>query len=290
MARVGIAGLCGLLVWGVATSAPAAEPAVAKLRFVAGTELRVGGTAFFVGIGPEPGAVAVTTAHGFPLAELTKAQEVWFTLGRSERRATVSSRLWAAPGQPFSTPGAKLRDDFLVFALDLAPTHVRTLRLCNEGCAEVGQRVRILGAPAAAPHTQDDVFGRVTKVAPDQLEVALDVPADLRGWGGGPVLRQPEGDVIGLLQAQWPGDDGIRLGIGPIDAVREAVAHPLEGGLGRRFASYGEGGEADAARTTRSRPSRRAPKQAPKAPDLLRSGPLLGRAGALSTDLRLSID
>jgi hypothetical protein len=297
MARVGIAGLCGLLAYCAAAAAHAAEPAVAKPRFVAGTELRVGGTAFFVAIDPEPGAVAVTTAHGFPLGELMKAQEVWFTLGRSERRAAVSSRLWAPPGQPFSAPGATLRDDFLVFALDLAPTHVRTLRLCSEGCAEIGQRVRILGSPAAVPHTQDDVFGQVTKVAPDQLEVRLDVPADLRGWGGGPVLRQPEGDVIGLLQAQWPGDDGIRLGIGPIDAVREAVARPLEGGLGRRFLSYGEGGDKDAGSTARSRPTegseeptREASPPGASAADPLESGPLLGRAGALSTDLRLHID
>jgi hypothetical protein len=297
MGRVGVAWLCGLLLSGTATSAGAAQPAVTKPRFAAGTELRVGGTAFFVAIDPEPGAVAVTTAHGFSFDELTKTREVWFTLGRSERRASVSSRLWAPPGKPFNTPGATLRDDFLVFALDLAPTHVRPLRLCQERCNEVGQRVRILGAPAAAPHTQDDVFGRVTKAAPDQLEVRLDVPADLRGWGGGPVLRQPEGDVIGLLQAQWPGEDGVRLGVGPIDGIRDDIAQPLEGGLGRSFASYGEGGEPDAPRPSRTARTRR-PKQdtreketpSPADEDPLRSGPLLGRAGALSTDLRLNID
>ncbi len=307
MAWARIAGLCGLLVWGAASAAPAAEPAVAKPRFVAGTELRVGGTAFFVAVDREPGAVAVTTAHAFPLSELAKSQEVWFTLGRSERRATVSSRLWAAPGRPFSTPGATLRDDFLVFALDLAPTRVRTLPLCPADCAKVGRRVRIFGAPAAAPHVQDDVFGEITKVEDEQLEVRLDVPADLRGWGGGPVLRQPEGDVIGVLQAQWPGEDGLRLGIGPIDAVREALTRPLEGGLGRAFAHYGEGGVAAsrtasgeggeaASRTASGGPAREgapaddAPRPSGSSDDPLRSGPLLGRAGALSTDLRLTID
>jgi hypothetical protein len=284
-------------------AARAAEPAVTKPRFVAGTEVRVGGSAFFVAIDREPGAVAVTTAHAFPLAELAQASEVSFVVGRSEQRASVASRLWAAPGQPFSVPGGTLRDDFVIFALDLAPRGVRTLPLCRERCAEVGQRVRILGAPAAAPHTEDDVFGRVTKVAEDQLEVQLDVPADLRGWGGGPVLRQPEGDVIGLLQAQWPGEDGIRTGVGPIAGVREALARPLEGGLGRAFAAFGpEGSAAAGAKAaagpragakTVGTPSRgTSADAAAEAPLALaaQEGPLLGRAGALSTELRLTID
>jgi len=273
--------------------ARAAEPAVAKPRFVAGTEPRVGGSVFFVAVEREPGAVAVTTAHAFPLEELARARDVSFHVGRAKGRATVSSRLWAAPGHPFSAAGGTLRDDFLIFALDLPPSGVRTLPLCTRECAEPGQRVRIFGAPAVAPHVEDDVFGRISKVADDQLEVELDVPADLRGWGGGPVLRHPDGDVIGLLQAQWPGEDGIRVGVGPIEGVREALARPLDGGLGRAFAAFGPGGARVAARGE--------PPRAPgpgaagsdadgaSAPVSL-EGPLLGRAGALSTELRLAID
>jgi hypothetical protein len=277
-------------------AARAAEPAVVKPRFVAGTEVRVGGSAFFVAIDRDPGAVAVTTAHAFSLAELAQASEVSFEVGRSTQRASVASRLWAAPGQPFAAPGGTLRDDFVIFALDLAPRGVRTLALCSSGCAEVGQRVRILGAPASAPHVEDDVFGRVTKVAEDQLEVELDVPADLRGWGGGPVLRHPQGDVIGLLQALWPGGDGVRAGVGPIAGVREALARPLEGGLGRAFAAFGPGGAAAArsakAPATPPRPANAGSAGADAPPLALaaQEGPLLGRAGALSTELRLAID
>ena len=91
--------------------------------------------------------VAVTTAHAFSLADLAGAAEVSFLLGRSEQRASVASRLWVAPGQPFSAPGGTLRGDFLIFALDLAPRGVRTLALCSSECVKVGQRVRILGPP-----------------------------------------------------------------------------------------------------------------------------------------------
>jgi hypothetical protein len=300
--------LAGLALAGLgARAAGAAEPAVTKPRFVAGTEVRVGGSAFFVAIDREPGAVAVTTAHAFPLADLASAAEVSFLLGRSEQRASVASRLFAAPGQPFSAPGGTLRADFLIFALDLAPRGVRTLPLCSSRCAEVGQRVRILGAPATAPHAEDDVFGHVTKVAEDQLEVQLDVPADLRGWGGGPVLRHPEGDVIGLLQAQWPGEGGLRTGVGPIAGVREALGRPLDGGLGRAFAAFGPGGaapsgpkaSAGAARAAApagagpaTRSAQAGPTSSGETPLALSTpeGPLLGRAGALSTELRLAID
>jgi hypothetical protein len=278
-------------------AASAVEPAVARPHFVSGTEPRAGGSAFFVAAPGEAGAVAVTTAHAFSLADLALAHEVRFELAAAKERVSVASRLHAEPGKPFSAKGGTLRDDFLVFALDLAPRGVRTLPLCQSDCAKVGQRVRVLGAPASGAADEDDYFGRITKAADDELEVELDVPADLRGFGGGPVLRQPGGDVIGILQAQWPDNDGLRLGVAPIDGVRAALARPLDGGLGRPFAGFAAragltagaaaGGKAEAA-------ARAAAANEPAAEGLLdeagSQGPLLGRAGALSTDLRLAID
>jgi hypothetical protein len=276
----------------VPLAARALEPAVARPRFVAGTEPRAGGSAFFVAITGESGAVAITTAHAFELADLTKAAELSFELAASKQRVSVASRLHAPPGLPFTQSGGRLRDDFLIFALDLTPTGVRMLSLCSEACARVGQRVRILGAPANGTADEDDVFGSLTQADADALEVALDVPADLRGWGGAPVLRQPGDEVIGILQAQWPGEDGLRLGVAPIDGIREALAHPLDRGLGRPFASFAKDAGA------RSRPGRSAAGEAgagqaaattPEVGLGAEQGPLLGRAGALSTDLRVAI-
>lgn len=272
----------------VPSAARAVEAAVARPRFVAGTEPKAGGSAFFVAAPGDAGAVAVTTAHAFALGDLVQASEVSFELAADKQRVSVASRLHAEPGRPFSAAGGTLRDDFLIFALDLAPSGVRTLALCSSDCAKVGQRVRVLGAPASGAADEDDVFGVVTKAEPDQLEVRLDVPADLRGFGGGPVLRQPGGDVIGLLQAQWPGDDGLRLGVAPIDGVRAALAHPLDGGLGRPFAGF-------AARAGVAPPAPGASRAveaeaAGVLDDSTSQGPLLGHAGALSTELRLAID
>jgi hypothetical protein len=288
------------IVLASAASAPAAraaEPAVARPRFVAGTETKAGGTAFFVAAPGEAGAVAVTTAHAFPLAALAQASEVRFELGAAKQRVSVASRLHAEPGRPFSEAGGSLRDDFLIFALDLAPRGVRTLALCSSECVKVGQRVRILGAPGDGDADEDDVFGHVSEADPDRIEVRLDVPADLRGFGGGPVLRQPGGEVIGILQAQWPGDDGLRVGEAPIEGVRAALAEPLDGGLGRPFAGFAARAGAPAPAPA-PRPAARAAQAGGGAPeadavavlDAVDEGPLLGRAGALSTDLRLAID
>ena len=295
--RIGL-GLCCASVL-AAHAVYAVEPSVARPRFFSGRELRAGGSAFFVVAPGEAGAVAVTTAHAFTLADLVLASEVSFELAASKSPVSLSSRLHAEPGRPFSAKGATLRDDFLVFALDLAPRGVRLLPLCSADCAKPGQRVRILGAPANASADEDDVFGHVTKVAPDQLEVRLDVPADLRGFGGGPVLRQPGGDVIGMVQAQWPGDDGLRIGVGPIDGVRAALEAKLDGGLGRPFASFAA--RAGVTPPPSASPARRGgsgsraaaePAAATRSAldDAAEPGPLLGRAGALSTDLRLAID
>lgn len=292
----------------VPQAADAVEPAVARPRFVAGTEPRAGGSAFFVAISGESGAVAITTAHAFALADLAKAAEVSFELAATKQRVSSASRLHAPPGLPFTQPGGRLRDDFLIFALDRVPTGVRTLVLCSEACARVGQRVRILGAPGNGSADEDDVFGSVAQADDDALEVELDVPADLRGWGGAPVLRQPGDEVIGILQAQWPRDDGLRLGVAPIDGIREALAHPLDAGLGRPFASFaahagaapppdraGAGPASDrsaaAAPPDRSAapPPERSAAPAPEVGLGTEQGPLLGRAGALSTDLRVAI-
>jgi len=276
-----------------APAARAIEPAVARPHLVAGSEPRAGGSAFFVAAPGDAGAVAITTAHGIALADLARSAEVSFELAASKQRVSVASRLHAAPGRSFAVPGGRLSDDFLIFALDLAPRGVRTLALCSSDCAPVGQRVRILGAPANASADEDDVFGQVTKSDADQIEVLLDVPADLRGWGGGPVLRQPGGEVIGLLEAQWPDDDGLRLGVAPIDGVRTALAHPLDAGLGRPFASFAPAGaNAAAAAPERGGPQAAAANAGAAAPldDPSEEGRLLGRSEALTTELRLAID
>jgi hypothetical protein len=288
---LGVAGALAL-----PCAAAAIEPAVARPHFVSGTEPRAGGSAFFVAVPGDAGAVAITTSHAFELGDLVLAREVRFELAAAKQRVSVASRLHAEPGKPFSAAGGTLRDDFLVFALDLAPKGVRTLPLCERDCAKLGQRVRILGAPASGSANEDDFFGVVTKAAADQLEVELDVPADLRGFGGGPVLRQPGGDVIGILQAQWPTGDGLRLGVAPIDGVRAALAKPLERGLGRPFASFAEragltaGAVAGSAAPARRTAAAREPAPEGVLDDSAGQGPLLGRAGALSTDLRLAID
>lgn len=291
LAGVGLFAAC---VVGAARAS--AEPAVARPRFVAGAELVAGGSAFFVPIPGEAGAVAITTAHAFPLADLFRAAEVRFELAATKESVSVSSRLHAAPGIPFSQAGSKLDRDFLVFALDRAPTGVRTLTLCSRDCAPTGRRVRILGAPASGSSDEEDVFGTVAKAEPDALEVALDVPADLRGWGGAPVLGLPGEEVIGLLEAQWPGEDGLRLGVAPIDRVREAVAHPLDAGLGRPFARFADGAPRSAGNaTTAAKASTPAAAGASAAADAALGlgadeGPLLGRAGALRSDLRVAIE
>ena len=73
----------------------------------------------------------------------------------------------------------------------------------------------------------------------DKIEVALDAAADLRGWGGAPVLDHGSKKVIGILEAAWPKDGTFHVAVAPIGAVTKALASPLDGGRGRVFASFG---------------------------------------------------
>lgn len=266
-----------------------AAPAVARPKTTLQATPSGSGTAFFLKAS-EDEIVAITTAHAFDLASLASSGEVKFELGKTGTQVSASTRLFAPPGRPFSDPGATLADDYLVFALDAPPQGIRVLVADLEPPESlVGERVRILGIPTTRPRDQDDLYGTVREGSSGRLEVELDVPADLRGWGGAPVLRLPEGTVVGILQALWPEGDSLRLGVGPIAGVLAALASPAEGGLGLPLSSFAPSGEpAEPEDGDESLSDQLA--MAPIERELPGEGPLLGRAGVLSTEIRLEIE
>ncbi|HBZ71986.1 MAG TPA: hypothetical protein DEP35_20570 [Deltaproteobacteria bacterium] len=217
-------------------------PAVTRPTFLVGPNLQAAGTAFFIPVRDEVGVAAVAAAHSLNLDDLAKTKEVEFRLGSTQKSVTVSSRFLVTPGRPYFAAGASLSDDILVFALDATPHGVRVLEP-DPRTASVGERVQVLGLPAQippgeAPHDEDALFGTVATVAPDRIEVDLDVKADLRGWGGAPVLSDDKRRVIGLLQAAQPKGATLRLRVSPIAAVTRALETPLDGGLGRAFSAF----------------------------------------------------
>ncbi len=218
-----------------AHTAPASDaPAVAKPILRVGAQKTSPGTVFFVRWTDAAGAVAVGTAHSFDVPKLVAAAEVRFELGRSRRSVARSSRLLVPPGRPFSAPGATLLDDYVIFALDQPPEHVRLLEP-DARLPEHRTRVRVLGVPATIPQDEDDIFGRVTSVDATRIEVELDVPFDLRGWGGAPVLDHESDRLIGILQGAMPKEGGLGIAVSPIASVVEALRQPLDSGRGLPF-------------------------------------------------------
>jgi len=278
------------LLLGAVSSSAESLPAVARPRFQVAGETLGGGTAFFVA-GREHETVAVTTAHDIDLGKLAQAHELHFRLGKSGGSVAVSSRFYAPPGRPFSEQGATLSGDYMVFSLDAPPSGVRILEIDAEDPRTLeGRRVRILGVPASIPQDEDDLFGTVVRVSPTRIEIRLDVAADLRGWGGAPVLELGSKRVIGILQAAWPDNGTLRLGVAPVTELRKALRSPLEGGLGSAFSHYAGSVPAPKAAPIEPAPGidrhlelSRKPSAAPQ------KGPLLGRAGTLRTDLRIEI-
>ena len=290
--RVGLS-LALLFLAGSATGQNQGElPAVARPRFMVAGKPLGAGTVFFVRVADEVGVAAVGAAHSFDLAELSQANEVEFQLGNSKRRVAVASRLYTEPGHSFRDPGATLRDDFIVFALDAPPFGIRILEPDTEGSNLDGSRVRILGVPAAIPQDEDDIFGKLRTASDTRIEVELDVPVDLRGWGGAPVLRHPEGRVIGILEAAWPEGNTLRLGAAPIAGVLDALEHPLEHGRGLPFARFTPAEEApDPAARPVAAPEEPVAISAPaKKNDRPEDEPLFATVGRTSTDLLIEIE
>jgi len=270
-----------LLVLALLLAGPGAAqelPAVARPRLPASGAESGSGTVFFLEL-PSGAIAAVGAAHSFDLRELVAAPEVEFRLGRTGSVVARSERLLAPPGRPFSDASGSLAEDIMVFALEAPPRGARALRAAAPGDAREGGRVRILGVPAMVPHDEDDLFGRLVRVEPARLEVDLDVPADLRGWGGAPVLSAETGRVLGILEAALPRSGSHRLGLAPIQAVLDAAAEPLEGGRGARFAGFAS--LAEAATIRQERPAREpgAEAEAP-APDERRAPARAAEAAA----------
>jgi hypothetical protein len=235
--RLCLALLTVPLLAGVAR--PAAElPSVARPHLRVGDQSLAQGLVYFLRVDAPPGVAAVGTAHAYDLADLVEAQRAEFTLGRGTRTVATANGLLVAPGRPFNAPGASLKEDYVVYALEASPAGIAPLEAERGARLKTGERVRMLGIPASLPQNQDHVFGELVSVTPERLEIELDVPYDLRGWGGAPVLLDSSRRVIGMLQAHYPQGSTTRVIVSPLAPMLAALEKPLAGGKGQAFTQF----------------------------------------------------
>ncbi|HVH04735.1 MAG TPA: hypothetical protein VNE71_01915, partial [Myxococcota bacterium] len=173
-------------------------------------------------------------AHSFDATRLAEAGEVAFETAPGAAPAARSQRYFAKPGAAYHLPGSSPRGDYVVFALETRPEGVTLLEPATTPPAR-GARVAILGLGEDA--LERTLPGTVEKSGAESITVDLDARADLRGWGGAPVVLADSGQVIGLLHAAWPKGDRMSTTIGPIGGAASTLAEPYEEGLGRLFAT-----------------------------------------------------
>ncbi len=216
-----------------------AEPAVARPTIPKHAASQRSGTVFFVDVETSGAVAAIGTAHTLRISEIAKAGRVEFRRGGSWDLVSTSSRLLAPPGVPFNAPGGTVAGDFFVYALDSAPVGVRILELESDAKLAAlarGDAVRILAIPARGGDDEVSLRGEIAAVSPAQIELRLEGPADLRGWGGAPVVATDSGRVIGIVQAGVANAAVPELTVGPIGAVREALGGVDVGATGQSFA------------------------------------------------------
>lgn len=234
--RCRLAIVLGIVLASVALPARAELPSVARARY--GTERGLAkGTVFFLETARGP--VAVGAAHSFEASKLFATPELAFELGHTHDEIATTTRLLTPLGLGYGAPGGTLRTDFVVFALDVAPSRVRVFAA---GIPDDGERVDVFGIPSLVGKDQDVIGGRVQEADDEKLEIRLDTAYDLRGWGGAPVVARESGSVIGIVQAAQPDGRKMRVLATPIGAVQEALRLPLDGGRGRAFAAFAEPG------------------------------------------------
>jgi hypothetical protein len=251
------ATLCAVLLTSQG-SAETTRPAVARPVLNTAGAAADQGVVFFVPFPSKAGVIAIGTAHTLDRREVAAAGEVEFLVGNSTQSVARSRGYWVPPGVPFSANGATFRDDFVVYSLRSAPTAVRTLKIDSEPI-ERRSRVRILGIPIGDSEPSVEVKGVVAKVSMDRIEIDLDQPTSLRGWGGAPVVSQDTGRVVGIVQAADPNRDVPRITAAPIGGVSDALDKRAADSQDElAFAQFGEIA-APASVATASETSRRAP-------------------------------
>ncbi|HXV35842.1 MAG TPA: hypothetical protein VEC18_01765, partial [Myxococcota bacterium] len=179
------------------------------------------------------------TAHTLRIADLATSDRVEFRLGHSWSVVSSATRLLGPPGTPFSAPGGTLAGDFLLYALDSAPSGVRILELAEPGALDAlapGAAVQIVGIPAQGGTDEAILDGRIREISDERIEVELDRASDLRGWGGAPVIAPDSGRVIGMVQASAPSAATPRITVGPIAQLRGALAKAGSGESSQGFA------------------------------------------------------
>lgn len=268
-----VAGLLAI----AATTAQA--PAIARPRLAqSGSAARdARGVVFFLEARLAPGMVAVGTAHTFAPEALAQAQRVELALPGSRAPVAVAERFAVAPGKPFSADDGSMREDFAIFLLASVPRGVRALAADPRGSLSSGARVRLLG-PGAGKRNEQEVTGTIAAATAERIEIQLDAPHALDGWGGAPVLAADTGGVVGIVEAAVPGEGKSRVLAAPIGGVLDALREPLDGGKGRRFAAFASAAQASGAKADSSPATSRARKS------LIQ--PTAGRA----TNLELSIE
>jgi Mg-chelatase subunit ChlD len=220
-----------------------AEPAVARPTIPKHAASQSSGTVFFTELAATGAVAAIGTAHTLRIPDIARAGRVEFRLGESWSLISTSTRLLVPPGIPFNAPGGTVAGDFFVYALDSAPNGVRVLEI--ETISQLarltkGDAVQILGIPAKGGGNQVVLRGTILEASPEQIQLSLDEPSDLRGWGGAPVIATASGRVIGIVQGSISRGSTPRVTVGPIGAVRNAVSGLRAGATGRTFAKLAD--------------------------------------------------
>jgi len=227
--------LLAAVLLAAARTAAAEPPALARPSLVAPGQVDTRGLVFFVRTDSAAGVAAIGSASTFGREELAGAERVEFRVGASRRLVATSGMLLVPPGWPAA--GAPPASPHLVYGLDARPPGVALLVPALDPLPELGTRVRVLGL-ASKTDEQEERFGRVTRVTPESFTVELERPIFLQSWAGAPVLHAALGTLLGTLEAAPPEVSTLRAAALPIAALLPGLAHPLEHGAGRPFASF----------------------------------------------------
>ncbi len=218
-----------------------AEPAVARPTVPKRAASRSSGTVFFTKIDETGAVAAIGTAHTVRISDIARAGRVEFRLGGSWNLISTSTRLLVPPGIPFNAPGGTVAGDFFIYALDSAPNGVRILEIETGpklAALTRGDAVQVLGIPAKGGDNEVVLRGKILETSPKQIQLNLEGPVDLRGWGGAPVIAAASGRVIGIVQGSVSRASTPQLTVGPIGAVQDALRRLRAGASGQAFAKF----------------------------------------------------
>ena len=191
-----------------------------------GEEIELVGSGFLLGLSADE-IIAVTTAHSLTLGNADRTlEQIAFGIAGELDFLLEMDTLYGAPGKP--RRGRDMTVDYVFLELDGAVEPAHVLQPDPRGEPVPGERVTLYSGLGGGDGQPQKLDGTVHTVNKSGFWVLMDDDFNPGRMSGSPFVSVHTGKVVGMAISAAYNDQGLMIGVHPIDSV-VAKAEAAEG-------------------------------------------------------------